>query len=130
MMSMTCSKHVENYKQINTLKRMYASSWAITKNHCMMHGQQNVKSNDISRYRRGSETWRVEQLDLSTAVRYRQGSIPGRDGDFSLLHIVQRSCCFYPMDIWRSSGIKRPGHEADRPQYNNGDDNGWTCTSI
>jgi len=32
-MSMTCSKHVENYKQINTLKRICASSWAITKNH-------------------------------------------------------------------------------------------------
>jgi len=28
---------------MNTLKRICASSWAITKNHCMMHGQQNVK---------------------------------------------------------------------------------------
>jgi hypothetical protein len=55
---------------------------------------------------------------LSTAVRYRQGSIPGTDGDFSLLHIVQKSCCFYLRDTWGSSGIKRPGHEADRPQYN------------
>jgi len=25
------------------LKRICASSWTITKNHCMMHGQQNVK---------------------------------------------------------------------------------------
>jgi len=25
------------------LKRIYESSWAIIKNHCMMHGQQNVK---------------------------------------------------------------------------------------
>jgi len=40
---MECPKHVENYKQINTLKRICASSWAITKNHCKMHGQQNVK---------------------------------------------------------------------------------------
>jgi len=24
------------------LKKICASSWAITKNHCMMHGQQNV----------------------------------------------------------------------------------------
>ena len=29
--------------QINTLKRICASSWTVTKNHCMMHGQQNVK---------------------------------------------------------------------------------------
>ena len=43
MMNTTCSKHVENYKYINTLKRICPSSWAITKNHCMMHGQQNVK---------------------------------------------------------------------------------------
>ena len=33
MMSMICSKHVENYKQINTLKRICASSWKIAKNH-------------------------------------------------------------------------------------------------
>ena len=32
MMSMTCSKHVENYKYINTLKRICASSWTVTKN--------------------------------------------------------------------------------------------------
>jgi len=25
------------------LKRICASSWTITKHHCMMHGQQNVK---------------------------------------------------------------------------------------
>jgi len=25
------------------MKRICASSWTITKNHCMMHGQQNVK---------------------------------------------------------------------------------------
>ena len=25
------------------MKRICASNWAITKNHCMMHGQQNVK---------------------------------------------------------------------------------------
>jgi len=25
------------------LKRICASSWTIAKNHCMMHGQQNVK---------------------------------------------------------------------------------------
>ena len=31
-MSTTCSKHVENYKWINTLKRICASSWTITKN--------------------------------------------------------------------------------------------------
>ena len=27
----------------DTLKRICASSWTITMNHCMMHGQQNVK---------------------------------------------------------------------------------------
>jgi len=43
MISMTCSKHVEKYKLINTLKRICASSWTIAKYHCMMHGQQNVK---------------------------------------------------------------------------------------
>ena len=26
-----------------TLKRICALSWTITKNHCVMHGQQNVK---------------------------------------------------------------------------------------
>ena len=40
MMSMTCSKHVENYKWINTLKRICASSWTITKNH--VGGLQHV----------------------------------------------------------------------------------------
>ena len=29
--------------QINILKGICASSWTFTKNHCMMHGQQNVK---------------------------------------------------------------------------------------
>ena len=43
MMSMTCSKHVENYKEINTFKGICASSWTVTKNYCMNHGQQNVK---------------------------------------------------------------------------------------
>jgi len=32
---------------INILKGIFASSWTITKNHCIMHGQQNVKSSDI-----------------------------------------------------------------------------------
>ena len=27
------------------MKRICASSWTVTKNHCMMHGQQNVKKN-------------------------------------------------------------------------------------
>jgi len=31
---------------INTVKRICASSWTITKNHCVMHGQQNVKLNN------------------------------------------------------------------------------------
>ena len=29
---------------INILKGIVASSWTITKNHCMIHGQQNVKN--------------------------------------------------------------------------------------
>jgi len=29
------------------LKRICASSWTITKNHCMMRGQQNVKPNGL-----------------------------------------------------------------------------------
>jgi len=32
------------YLFIYTLKGICASSWTITKNQCMMHGQQNVKS--------------------------------------------------------------------------------------
>jgi len=43
-MSMTCSKHAENYKQVNTLKIICASSWTITKNHCMMRGQKKKKT--------------------------------------------------------------------------------------
>ena len=31
------------------MKRVCASCWTITKNHCMMHGQQNVKSNQSNR---------------------------------------------------------------------------------
>jgi len=29
------------------LKGICASSWTVTKNHCMMHGQQNVKPNVV-----------------------------------------------------------------------------------
>ena len=31
---------------MNTLERICASSWILTKNHCMMHGQQNVEMSD------------------------------------------------------------------------------------
>jgi len=34
----------EFHSQPTTLKRICASSWTIAKNHCMMHGQQNVKT--------------------------------------------------------------------------------------
>jgi hypothetical protein len=33
----------ELYIEINTEKRICASRWSFTKNHYMMHGQQNVK---------------------------------------------------------------------------------------
>ena len=34
------------------MKRICASSWTIAKNHCMMHGQQNVKNVTLTTYQR------------------------------------------------------------------------------
>jgi len=39
------------------LKRICASSWTIAKNHCTMHGQQNVKN---------------VMLSVGTAIRFTQ----------------------------------------------------------
>ena len=41
--STSCSKHVENKNKDKYIEKNYASRWSFTKNHYMMHGQQNKK---------------------------------------------------------------------------------------
>ena len=44
-MFLACHAHHQEKQivSINTLKKICASRWSFTKNHYMMHGQQNVK---------------------------------------------------------------------------------------
>ena len=52
------------------MKGICASSWIITKNHCMMHGQQNVKAKLVVVFRRNIYLYRFKHNGVASIKIY------------------------------------------------------------
>ena len=103
MMSVTCSKHVENYKWINTLKGICASSWTITKyleyrlpseNKSSQNKWNNNKARSTNKHEQHCTWWFSSYSDLWPENR---GSIRDRRADLGhcirTASTVHTACC-------------------------------------